>query len=42
METLSVWLGLRLGLYDALDRAGPSTAVELASSAGIDPRYARE
>ncbi len=42
METLGVWLGLRLGLYDALDRAGSSTAAELASNAGVDPRYARE
>jgi hypothetical protein len=42
METLGVWLGLRLGLYNALDRAGASTAAELASTAGIDSRYARE
>lgn len=41
-ETLGVWLGLRLGLYDALAQAGASTAPELASTAGIDPRYARE
>jgi 2-polyprenyl-3-methyl-5-hydroxy-6-metoxy-1,4-benzoquinol methylase len=42
METLAVWLGLRLGLYAALDRVEPVTAAELASSAGIDARYARE
>lgn len=42
METLGVWLGLRLSLYAAIDRAGASTADELASNAGIDPRYARE
>ncbi|MCA1700620.1 MAG: methyltransferase domain-containing protein [Actinobacteria bacterium] len=42
METLGVWLGLRLGLYAALDRNGPATAAELASAAGIDARYARE
>jgi predicted O-methyltransferase YrrM len=42
METLGIWLGLRLGLYAALDRTGPASAVELASSAGIDGRYARE
>lgn len=42
METLGIWLGLRLGLYDAMDRAGASTAAELASTAGIDQRYARE
>ena len=42
METLGVWLGLRLGLYAVLDRKGPATAAELASAAGIDARYARE
>ncbi|MGH3799059.1 MAG: class I SAM-dependent methyltransferase [Pseudonocardiaceae bacterium] len=42
METLGVWLGLRLGLYEAMDRVGAGTAAELASTAGIDPRYARE
>jgi len=42
LETLGVWMGLRLGLYDAMDQAGPSTAAELAATAGIDPRYARE
>ena len=42
MEILGVWLGLRLGLYAALDRAGASNAAELASKAGIDTRYARE
>jgi 2-polyprenyl-3-methyl-5-hydroxy-6-metoxy-1,4-benzoquinol methylase len=42
METLGVWLGLRLGLYAALDRIGPATAAELAAEAGIDARYARE
>lgn len=42
LETLGVWLGLRLGLYEAVDRTGACTAVELASTAGIDPRYARE
>lgn len=42
METLGVWLGLRLGLYAALDRAGPATVAELAVAAGVDSRYARE
>jgi SAM-dependent methyltransferase len=42
LETLGVWMGLRLGLYDAMDRAGSSTATELAATAGVDPRYARE
>jgi len=41
-ETLSVWLGLRLGVYAALDRHGPYTAAELATDASIDARYARE
>jgi predicted O-methyltransferase YrrM len=42
METLGVWLGLRLGLYAALARIGSATAPELAADAGIDARYARE
>jgi SAM-dependent methyltransferase len=43
MEMLNVELGARLGLYEALHRAGrPTTAPELASLAGIDSRYARE
>lgn len=40
-ETLSVWVGLRLGLYAALD-GGPSTPDEIARHAGVDARYARE
>jgi 2-polyprenyl-3-methyl-5-hydroxy-6-metoxy-1,4-benzoquinol methylase len=40
-ELMTVYLGLRLGLYPALsDR--PATAAELAERAGIDTRYARE
>lgn len=42
METLGIWLGLQLGLYEAIDRAGTCTAAELASAAAIDRRYARE
>ncbi|GAA4836054.1 class I SAM-dependent methyltransferase [Luteimicrobium xylanilyticum] len=42
METLSIYLGDRLGLYRALDAMGPQTADELARQAGIHPRYARE
>ena len=42
MDTLGVWLGLRLGLYAALARTGAATASELAATAGIDARYARE
>lgn len=40
-ETLSVWLGLRLGLYAALDEE-PGTPLEVARRAGVDARYARE
>ena len=38
---LSMYVGLRLGLYEAL-RDGELTAEALAARAGIDPRYARE
>jgi 2-polyprenyl-3-methyl-5-hydroxy-6-metoxy-1,4-benzoquinol methylase len=40
-DILSIYLGLRLGLYDAL-RQGEATAPELAERAGIAERYARE
>jgi 2-polyprenyl-3-methyl-5-hydroxy-6-metoxy-1,4-benzoquinol methylase len=42
LETLSVYLGLELGLYQALADLGPATEVELAGHAGVAPRYARE
>jgi len=42
MELANVELGVRLGLYEALAGAGPSTAGELGSSAGIAERYAQE
>ena len=42
IELANVELGVRLGLYEALAGAGPVTAAELASSAGIAERYARE
>ena len=42
VELANVELGVRLGLYEALAAAGPVTAAELASSAGIAERYARE
>ena len=42
MDVLSVYLGTRLGLYEALAAAGPSTSSELAASADINERYARE
>jgi ubiquinone/menaquinone biosynthesis C-methylase UbiE len=41
MELANVELGVRLGLYEKLAPA-PLTAPELASAAGIAPRYARE
>jgi 2-polyprenyl-3-methyl-5-hydroxy-6-metoxy-1,4-benzoquinol methylase len=42
LELLHVYLGDRLGLYQALATAGPLTAAGLASVAGINERYARE
>jgi predicted transcriptional regulator len=42
MELASVWLGLRLGLYETLREHGPATVTELAERAGVDARYARE
>lgn len=42
MELANVELGVRLGLYTALAGAGPVTSAELARSAGIAERYARE
>src|SRR5262245_2674862 len=42
MELANVELGVRLGLYEALAGAGPTTAAELASRSGIATRYARE
>ena len=41
-RVLSMYLGLRLGLYDALRDADGLTPVEFAERAGIDERYARE
>jgi SAM-dependent methyltransferase len=41
-ELASVWLGLRLELYELLRQGGPATVDELAARAGIDARYARE
>jgi SAM-dependent methyltransferase len=42
METLEVYIGDRLGLFDALADHGPLTAGELAERTGIHERYARE
>ena len=42
LEMFGLYLGNRLGLYQWLWDAGPSTVTELASGAGVDGRYARE
>ncbi|WP_205328191.1 trans-aconitate 2-methyltransferase [Glycomyces sp. YM15] len=42
LETLSVYLGVKLDLYRALADHGPANAADLAASASIAPRYARE
>jgi 2-polyprenyl-3-methyl-5-hydroxy-6-metoxy-1,4-benzoquinol methylase len=42
VELVNVVLGARLGLYEALADAGPSTPTELAANSGIAERYARE
>ncbi len=42
-ELLSAYLGVKLGLYEALAAApGPMRPDELAQAAGVAPRYARE
>jgi 2-polyprenyl-3-methyl-5-hydroxy-6-metoxy-1,4-benzoquinol methylase len=41
-DLFSVYLGMRLGLYQALADAGPLTSPELAKAAGVHERYARE
>jgi SAM-dependent methyltransferase len=42
LETLSVYLGLELGLYQTLTDLGAATEAELADHAHIAPRYTRE
>jgi SAM-dependent methyltransferase len=42
MDLLCIYVGDQLGLYRALVDGGPSTSAELASSAGVQERYARE
>jgi len=42
LETLHVYLGRKLGLYDVLALSDPVTADQLAERAGIHHRYARE
>lgn len=41
-EVLSVWIGDRLGLYAALNEAGPLTSAELALRTATAERYIRE
>jgi SAM-dependent methyltransferase len=42
LETLSVYLGLELGLYQALTKLGTATEAEVAAESGVSARYARE
>jgi ubiquinone/menaquinone biosynthesis C-methylase UbiE len=42
LETLSVYLGLELGLYQALTNLETATEAEIANHTHIAPRYARE
>jgi SAM-dependent methyltransferase len=41
-EMYSVYLGVELGLYAALEEHGPATPAELASRTGLHERYIRE
>ena len=42
MDVVSVYIGVRLGLYRALADRGPSSSAELAEAAGLNERYVRE
>jgi 2-polyprenyl-3-methyl-5-hydroxy-6-metoxy-1,4-benzoquinol methylase len=42
LELLTVYLGERLGLYQALHADGPATSAELAARTGTSERYIRE
>ena len=42
LETLSVYLGLELGLYQTLSDLEPATEAEVSARAGVALRYARE
>ncbi|HYX60850.1 MAG TPA: hypothetical protein VE888_17785, partial [Streptosporangiaceae bacterium] len=42
LELLTVYLGERLGLYQALHAGGPATSAELAARTGTVERYVRE
>ena len=41
-ELFSIYIGVRLGLYEALARGGPQTSTELASRTATVERYVRE
>jgi ubiquinone/menaquinone biosynthesis C-methylase UbiE len=42
LETLSLYLGIELGLYRSLDELGTATPADVAVKSGISRRYARE
>lgn len=42
LELYTIYLGERLGLYQALAEQGPATAAELAERTGTNERYVRE
>src|ERR671914_457210 len=42
MDVLAVYVGVRLGLYRALDDLGSAKPEELAAAAGLHERYAGE
>ena len=42
MDVVSVYIGVRLGLYRALADLGPSSSAELADTASLNERYVRE
>ncbi|RPI22010.1 MAG: SAM-dependent methyltransferase, partial [Acidobacteria bacterium] len=42
LELFSIYLGDKLGFYQALAQHGPATSRQLAGRAGADERYVRE
>src|SRR6266404_3632364 len=42
MHVMSVYLGVKLGLFKALTEDGPQTAAQLAGATGLDTWYVRE
>ncbi|MBV9447202.1 MAG: methyltransferase domain-containing protein [Streptosporangiaceae bacterium] len=41
-ESFTAYLGVKLGLYEALREGGPATVAQLAARVGLAPRYVRE